>query len=99
MIVGRVRIHKKRQKKGGKIYEFRQAVIYVKKKYLDRLIPLDDKEVTLFLEGEQQRSELEEVLVDLFTKAFNDDEVKNLLLSKFMEDVKRVLELLEGRKG
>jgi len=99
LIRGRVKIHRKKQVKAGREYVFYQGVIYIKKEYLDKLTPLDGKEVTLFLEGEEIRkeSDLEKALVTLFTKAFNDEKIGSLLYSKFEEDVKRILSLLGGR--
>ena len=101
MIRGTVRIYnkKKKEKKTGKEYAFKQAVIYVRSDFLSQLEPYDGKEISLFLsrEGSQRPSELEKALVTLFTKAFNDEKIGSLLYSKFEEDVKRILSLLGGR--
>lgn len=99
---GKLRIHNKRLNKNGKIYNFQQAVIYVKSSFLQALLPYDGQEIEFSIGSAEQSqssqkasSKLQNLLVLLFTKAFSDQSIASKLLQKYPSLIESILNELE----
>jgi len=58
MMVGKVKIHIKKQKKRGKEYLFPQAIIYVKREFLEQIKEYDNQDVTFIILDEKTKKEI-----------------------------------------
>ena len=67
MIVGKVKIHTKKQKKNNKTYSVQQAIIYIKSQFIDIVKKYDGKEVQIVIldENEKTKKQKSDVTSDL----------------------------------
>ena len=93
VVIGRFKIHKKRDKKRG--LEWEQGVIYLTKESLEKIRELDGKVLKLSI-GEENTAnkELLNLLVSLFIKAFQNSKIAKEL--KKFEETYKILNLLRG---
>jgi len=102
-MLGKVSIHNKKLRKNGKIYEFRQAVIYVKSQFLQALLPYDGQEIEFSIGSAEQSQKtnprLLNLLVELFTNAFQDQSIASKLLQKYPSLIEEILRELEKEES